>query len=251
MALITQVEIIETVEVSEYLSVNKIKDSAILKSELMLADDILGDTFYDDLVAKRSSQGTFDNTNYQTLYDKYLKRLLSEMVVLNHVTSIVLELSSKGLENSNDLTAIKAIKAEYSRELDASKRLLKKFLTNNANDYPLYFTVQAEQKALSNFVGGFYVGERSKKRESVTVEVNDQKNYAYTASAVDGTFTIDYSNDINVYGTQLEITIINSLGATITNFDFVNNVARFVDVTINDFATEANRTGTITIKVTG
>lgn len=134
MALITQDEIISTVSIDEHFSVNNIKSAQILKCELLLSNEFLGETFYNELTTDKNGVGTFTTAKYQTLYDTYLKTLLSEYVLLSMVGQKVLELSNKGLDETGatQLKALTTYKELMQDEVQKSKRLINSYLISDA-----------------------------------------------------------------------------------------------------------------------
>jgi hypothetical protein len=136
--LVTQTEIIESVTVDSHLSVNNITDDTIQKSELYLSSTFLGDTFYLSLETDKTGTGTFGDANYQSLYDKYLKRLISEYVVFMSMDEIVLRLANNGLKNEGELKALKYAKESLRDEVERSKAMIDSYLKNNKINFPLY-----------------------------------------------------------------------------------------------------------------
>lgn len=138
MTLITQAEIINSVRVDDHFSVNNITDDTIQKAELYLSSTFLGDDFYDAILSDKTDVGTFDTAKYQTLYDKYLKRLISEYVMFMGVDEMVLRAANKGLNNDTELKALGYAKDSFKDEVERSKAMLHAFCVNNKTDYPLY-----------------------------------------------------------------------------------------------------------------
>ena len=132
MTIITQNEIINTIQVDEHFSVNNIKDAQILKCELLLANEFLGESLYSAIVSDKTDTGTFSTSKYQTLYDNYLKTLLSEYIILSLTTQKVLELSNTSLNETgaSQLKALARYKEAMQDEVNKSKRLLNSYLTN-------------------------------------------------------------------------------------------------------------------------
>lgn len=135
MALITQDEIIETVLLDEHFSVNNIKDAQISKCELLLANEFLGESLYSNMSSDKSATGTFNTAKYQTLYNTYLKTLLSEYVILSLASQKVLELSNRSLDEvgATQLKAIEAYKLTMQDEVSKSKKLIHSYLTSDTN----------------------------------------------------------------------------------------------------------------------
>lgn len=165
MALITQDEILETVRVDDHYSVNKILDSDILKAELLLANEFLGETFYNELEADKSTVGTFATAKFQTLYDTYLKKLLSEYVMLQTIPQQVLELRNAGLGSENvnvkDLiSALERYQIAMQDEVSKSMRLIHSFMMDKTY-YSNYLgnngSSTATQTTKSKIVFGFYI----------------------------------------------------------------------------------------------
>ena len=163
MSLITQTEIIGSVRVDDHFSVNNITDDTIQKAELYLSSIFLGDTFYSDLAAKKTATGTFSDANYQTLYDKYLKRLISEYVLFMTIDETVIRLANNGLNNDDQLDALKYAKESLREEVERSKAMINAYLINNKSDFTLYkenqITTSDKQTAKKRSYFGF-VSER-------------------------------------------------------------------------------------------
>jgi len=138
MALVTQDEIISTMNVDDHLSVNNISDSTILKAELYIANTFLGETFYDAIEATKTGTGTFSNANFQTLYNSYLLRLISEYVLDSCLNDIVLKLANKGIENTNQIDAYNVSKVAYQDEFERSKVMTHAYLTKNKSIFTSY-----------------------------------------------------------------------------------------------------------------
>ena len=135
MALITQDEIVSTLPIDDHFSVNNIPNATIVKSELLLANEFLGEDLYALLVADKTGTGTFATPAYQTLYDTYLKTLIAEYVLLSMTTQKVLELSNKGLDEvgSTQLSALQRYKESLNDEVVKSKALADSYMTKSAN----------------------------------------------------------------------------------------------------------------------
>ena len=138
MNLITQSEIIDSVRVDSHFSVNNITDDTIQKAELYLASTFLADDFYADLLSTKTDVATFSNANYQTLYDKYLRRLISEYVMLMSVDEMVLRIANNGINNDEQLAALKYVKESLKDEVDRSKAMIDAYLKNNKSVFTLY-----------------------------------------------------------------------------------------------------------------
>ena len=138
MAIVTQDEIISTMNVDDHLSVNNISDSTILKAELYIANTFLGETFYDAIEATKTGTGTFSNANFQTLYNRYLLRLISEYVLDSCLNDIVLKLANKGIENTNQIDAYNVSKVAYQDEFERSKVMTDAYLTKNKSIFTSY-----------------------------------------------------------------------------------------------------------------
>lgn len=148
--LITQSEIIESVRVDNHFSVNNITDDTIQKAELYLAATFLGDDLYDALISDKSGTGTFITPKNQTLYNKYLRRLISEYIIFMSIDEMVMRLANSGLNNEDQLQALKYAKDSLREEVERSKAMIKAFLINNKSDYPLF-------------------------KENVTIDTNEEK----------------------------------------------------------------------------
>ena len=122
--LITQLEIVNQIELDEHFSVNNIKDARIQKCELLLANEFLGESFYAQLKTDRTDVGTF--STFQVFYDTYLKTLLSEYIVLSLVTQKVLGVSNKGIDEigATNLKALYGYETKMQHEVETSKRLI-------------------------------------------------------------------------------------------------------------------------------
>ena len=138
MNLITQSEIIDSVRVDSHFSVNNITDDTIQKAELYLSSTFLSDDFYEDLLSTKTDVGTFSNLNYQTLYNKYLRRLVSEYVMFMSVDEMVLRLANNGINNDEQLDALKYVKESLKDEVDRSKAMIDAYLKNNKDVFTLY-----------------------------------------------------------------------------------------------------------------
>lgn len=177
MSLITQTEIIESVRVDSNFSVNNITDDTIQKAELYLAATFLGNRLYDALEADKSGEGTFTSVKYQTLYNKYLRRLISEYVLFMSIDEIILRVANNGLNNEEQLQALKYSKDSLREESERSKAMIKAFLINNKTTYPLFAenleaeTSEEKPKKISLF--GFV---RESETESETQFI-DQQNF--------------------------------------------------------------------------
>lgn len=170
MAIITQTEIISSVRVDDHFSVNNITDDTIQKAELYLSSTFLGDTFYDEIEADKSGTGTFSTAKFQTFYDKYLRRLLSEYVLFLTLDETIIRASNLGLNNENQLSALKYAKESLKDEVERSKAMITAFLINNKTDYSNFkentttdTTETAKKKSLFGFI-----------RESELTEINDE-----------------------------------------------------------------------------
>jgi|13_taG_2_1085334.scaffolds.fasta_scaffold06810_4 hypothetical protein len=135
MAIITQTEIINSVRVDDHFSVNNITDDTIQKGELYLSATYLGTTFYDEIEADKTGTGAFNETKYQTLYNKYLRRLLSEYILLITLDETIIRASNLGLNNDTQLDALKYAKESLKDEVERSKAMTTAFLINNKSDY--------------------------------------------------------------------------------------------------------------------
>ena len=158
MSLITQTEIISSVRVDDHFSVNNITDDTIQKAELYLASTFLGDSFYTDLEAKKTSTGTFSDSNYQTLYDRYLKRLISEYVLFMTIDETVIRLANNGLNNDDQLEALKYAKESLREEVERSKAMVNAYLINNKSVFTLYKENVIETSSEKTAVKGSYFG---------------------------------------------------------------------------------------------
>lgn len=171
MALITQTEIIESVRVDNHFSVNNITDDTIQKAELYLSSTFLGDSFYDALVSDKSDVGTFNSAKYQLLYDRYLKRLIAEYVMFMGIDEMVLRLANNGLNNDNELNALKYAKESFRDEVERSKAMLNAYCINNKTDYNLYKENQKEttdEKTKKKSFYGFLSEENLHQEEDKT-----------------------------------------------------------------------------------
>lgn len=165
MALITQTEIINSIRVDDHFSVNNITDDTIQKAELYLSSTFLGDDFYAALETDKSSTGTFTTPANQTLYDKYLKRLISEYVMFMGVDEMILRAANNGLNNENELTALKYSKDSFREEVERSKAMINAYMINNKTDFPLYLenessgttTEKAVKKSFYGFINEDYL----------------------------------------------------------------------------------------------
>ena len=138
ITLVTQDEIIQTLTVDDHLSVNNITDSTIKKGELYLFNSFLGEAFYTDLLATKTATATFSNAYYQSFYDNYLLRLISEYVMMSSVIEIVLKLANSGTpaantENSDKIGGLKYYKLSLEDEILRSKDMIHSFLTSETN----------------------------------------------------------------------------------------------------------------------
>ena len=141
MAIVTQDEIISTMNVEDHLSVNNISDSTILKAELYIANTFLGETFYDAIEATKTGTGTFSNTNFQTLYNRYLLRLISEYVISMSLNDIAMKIANKGISNASDFQLVNAYKIQktaYEDEFERSKVMTDAYLTKNKSIFTNY-----------------------------------------------------------------------------------------------------------------
>lgn len=138
MALVTQDEIINTMNVDAHLSVNNISNSTILKAELYIANTFLGEAFYTILQADKASTGTFNNANIQLLYNNYLLRLISEYVLTICLNDIILKVANKGIENTNQVDVYGVSKAAYQDEFERSKVMTDSYLIKNKANFSTY-----------------------------------------------------------------------------------------------------------------
>ena len=141
MALVTQDEIISTMNVDDHLSVNNISDSTILKAELYISNTFLGETFYDEIEATKTGSGTFSNVNFQTLYNRYLLRLISEYVISMSLNDIAMKIANKGISNASDFQLVNAYKIQktaYEDEFERSKVMTDAYLIKNKSIFVSY-----------------------------------------------------------------------------------------------------------------
>jgi hypothetical protein len=140
MALVTQDEIINTMNVDDHLSVNNISNSTIIKAELYIANTFLGESFYNALESVKTSTGTFSNSNVQLLYDNYLLRLISEYVLTICLNDIILKVANKGIENTNQVDVYGVSKAAYQDEFERSKVMTDAYLIKNKANFSSYLS---------------------------------------------------------------------------------------------------------------
>jgi hypothetical protein len=160
MALVTQDEIINTMNVDDHLSVNNISNSTILKAELYIANTFLGEAFYSVLEADKSSTGTFNNANIQLLYNNYLLRLISEYVLTICLNDIILKVANKGIENTNQVDVYGVSKAAYQDEFERSKVMTDSYLIKNKANFSTYLGNDIDSttdKIVSKTAYGFFI----------------------------------------------------------------------------------------------
>jgi hypothetical protein len=160
MALVTQDEIINTMNVDDHLSVNNISNSTILKAELYIANTFLGEAFYAVLEADKSSTGTFNNANIQLLYNNYLLRLISEYVLTICLNDIILKVANKGIENTNQVDVYGVSKAAYQDEFERSKVMTDSYLIKNKANFSTYLGNDIDSttdKIVSKTAYGFFI----------------------------------------------------------------------------------------------
>lgn len=95
------------------------------------------------------------------------------------------------------------------------------------------------------------------ERPIINIEINqpdeaDQHVYQYNASPIDGSFAVDYSQDITAEGEQVSLVITNIEGHQFQEHEYeIENYhdSQFIKVYILDYTTVANLTGTIRIRV--
>jgi len=138
MNLITQAEIIESVQVDRNFSVNNISNDTIQKAELYLAAVFLGNDFFDDLLQSKTGDGVFSNSDFQVFYDRYLRRLISEYVLFMGVDEMVLRLANNGLNNEDQISALKYAKESLKSEVERSKAMAKAYLINYKGKFPKF-----------------------------------------------------------------------------------------------------------------
>lgn len=139
--------------------------------------------------------------------------------------------------------------------MNAFECLRNRYGSENKNPLP---------KTKSLFVVGSGGGKRHRQSHfqqqisiEITQNINEKKNtasYNYSASPSDGNFMIDYSTDITESGENLTAVIVNSVGVTLTDFDYeVDNYpdAQFAIIRIMNYANTDNLTGTIAITISG
>jgi len=160
MALVTQDEIINTMNVDDHLSVNNISNSTILKAELYIANTFLGEAFYAVLEADKASTGTFNNANIQLLYNNYLLRLISEYVLTICLNDIILKVANKGIENTNQVDVYGVSKAAYQDEFERSKVMTDSYLIKNKANFSRYLGNDIDSttdKIVSKTAYGFFI----------------------------------------------------------------------------------------------
>lgn len=175
--LITSDEIIEALPISSKFPPNLLKDAVIQKQELLLANQFLGETFYSTLESDKASTGTFNTAKYQTLYDKYLKTLIAESVLLSVCIELSLQMTGSGVQqlngrNSQAITQefLAVYKQSLSQAVEQSKLLTDSFLTDTSrsSDYSEYLqnttTNQTSKTTKSNVYAGFYYNPLNDKK---------------------------------------------------------------------------------------
>jgi hypothetical protein len=73
--------------------------------------------------------------------------------------------------------------------------------------------------------------------------------YNYIASPLDGSFTIDYDDEIDTNGQDIEPIVYNSLGQKLDDIEWTDYSGEYIKIWITDYQTTENLTGTITIQV--
>lgn len=73
--------------------------------------------------------------------------------------------------------------------------------------------------------------------------------YNYIASPLDGSFTIDFDDEIDTNGNDIQIIVHNSLGQRLEDIEYTPYENEYVKIWISDYQTLENLTGTITIQV--
>lgn len=145
--IITATEIIETLPIGKEFPPQYFNNSIINKQELLLANQFLGETFYTEILQDKTDTGEFDTAKYQTLYDNYLRTLISESILLSVCIQLALNFDNIGLSQLNANHAqplskelINTYKDELNKQVDSSKLLIHSFLTNPVNvaDYQNY-----------------------------------------------------------------------------------------------------------------
>jgi len=160
MALVTQDEIINTMNVDDHLSVNNISNSTITKAELYIANTFLGEAFYTILEADKASTGTFNNANIQLLYNNYLLRLISEYVLTICLNDIILKVANKGIENTNQVDVYGVSKAAYQDEFERSKVMADSYLIKNKANFSTYLGNDIDSttdKIIAKTAYGFFI----------------------------------------------------------------------------------------------
>jgi hypothetical protein len=143
--IITQSEIVESLTISKEFPPQYLKNTVINKAELKIANEVLGEDFYEAIQATKTATGIFSNVDYQFFYDNYLKMLISESVFLTACISLMYRFDGVGAvqntaNNAQVLSkeAIEQYKAEYSKAVSDSIVLCDSYLKKNATKFTLY-----------------------------------------------------------------------------------------------------------------
>ena len=143
--IITQNEIVDSLTISKEFPPQYLKNTVINKSELKIANEILGEDFYEAIAATKTATGTFSNTDYQFFYDNYLKMLISESVFLSICIELAFRFDGIGAvqstaNNSSALSkdSLEMYKSEYSKAVSDSINLCDSYLKKNKSKFELY-----------------------------------------------------------------------------------------------------------------
>lgn len=149
--LITANEITGIGIVDDHFSPNNLPENSILDAELLLANQFLGEAFYAELKADKTSAGVFATAKFQTLYDNYLKSLLTKYILLVTAEQNIYDYDNAGIKENANEKNIFNYKLSLSNDFSKSKDLTESYLTS-----------EAQKSNFPNFLGNNIVSQPTK-----------------------------------------------------------------------------------------